>query len=173
MIMKTWYFRFLQTPLGLMLAIADDATLYFLEFTDQKDFEKHKMRLMGQSACAENRQGNFVLDLVENELEAYFTGKLQNFSVPVCFQGTLFQRQTWSALQIISCGQRVSYQQLAQSVGLRNGHRAVANANSKNKIAIVVPCHRVVLATGKLGGYAGGIDRKAWLLAHEKTMNGL
>jgi O-6-methylguanine DNA methyltransferase len=168
--MKNFYTRCIQTPLGMMQAIADEHALYFLEFTDQKDFEKQKSNCIQQGSLIEDVQDHVILNQVEKELGLYFTGRLQQFTVPIVFSGTDFQKQTWSALQTIICGTTLSYQQLAHAVYLSNGHRAVANANSKNKIVIIVPCHRVIMSDGSLGGYAGGVQKKEWLIAHEKTI---
>lgn len=169
--MKFWYFRFLHTPLGRMQAIADSQAIYFLGFTDQKYFEKQIIQVVGLGIVIENMHGHAVLDLLQKELETYFAGELRQFTVPVILQGSDFQNQTWQALQTIMYGQTQSYAQLAHKIKKIHGHRAVANANSKNKIAIIIPCHRVILSDGKLGGYAGSVHRKLWLLEHEKTMN--
>ncbi|NBV40439.1 methylated-DNA--[protein]-cysteine S-methyltransferase [bacterium] len=168
--MKNFYTRCIHTPLGMMQVVADDHGLHFLEFIDQKDFQNQQSHFVQQGRLIEDVHGNIVLDLVEKELDLYFLGKLYTFSVPVILHGTDFQKQTWSVLQTILCGHTLSYQQLAHAVSVLNGHRAVANANSKNKIAIIVPCHRVIMSHGSLGGYAGGVQKKEWLIAHEKTM---
>ena len=102
-------------------------------------------------------------------LEAYFAGDLGALArIPVRFdRGTEFQREVWTALQGIPLGETISYAELARRVGRPSAFRAVGSANGQNPIGIVVPCHRVIAADGKLGGYAGGLDRKRWLLAHE------
>ena len=102
-------------------------------------------------------------------LEAYFAGDLGALArIPVRFdRGTEFQREVWTAQQGIPLGETISYAELARRVGRPSAFRAVGSANGQNPIGIVVPCHRVIAADGKLGGYAGGLDRKRWLLAHE------
>ena len=109
-----------------------------------------------------------VLDLCQQQLEAYFDGTLTKFLVPLRFDGTPFQRRVWEALQTIPFGATWSYSELAQRVGNPKACRAVGGANHRNPIAILVPCHRVVGASGELTGYAGSLERKQALLAHEQ-----
>lgn len=109
-----------------------------------------------------------VLDLCQQQLEAYFDGTLTKFSVPLRLEGTPFQRRVWDALQTIPFGVIWSYSELAQRVGNPKACRAVGGANHRNPIAILVPCHRVIGSSGALTGYAGGLERKQALLAHEQ-----
>ena len=109
-----------------------------------------------------------VLDLCQQQLEAYFDGTLTKFSVPLRLEGTPFQRRVWEALQTIPFGATWSYSELAQRVGNAKACRAVGGANHRNPIPILVPCHRVVGASGALTGYAGGLERKQALLEHEQ-----
>ena len=111
-----------------------------------------------------------VLDLCQQQLGAYFDGTLTKFSVPLRLQGTPFQRRVWEALQTIPFGATWSYSELAQRVGNAKACRAVGGANHRNPIPILVPCHRVVGASGALTGYAGGLARKQALLEHEQRM---
>lgn len=108
-----------------------------------------------------------VLGLAARELEAYFAGALTSFTVPLAPRGTAFQLAVWRALVAIPLGARVTYGDIARAIGRGGAERAVGAANGQNRIAIIVPCHRVVGADGSLTGYAGGLDRKRWLLAHE------
>ena len=103
----------------------------------------------------------------KQQLKEYFEGTRQEFSLPLDFQGTDFQQNVWQSLLSIPYGTKRTYMQQAQSLGDEKAIRAVANANGKNKIAIVVPCHRVIGSNGKLTGYAGGLERKKWLLQWE------
>lgn len=103
-----------------------------------------------------------------NQLDDYFHGKLKRFSLPLHIQGTVFQKKVWAALLDIPYGTTHSYGEIAKKIGHNNAFRAVGNANNKNKIAIIIPCHRVIGSDGSLTGYATGIWRKEWLLAHEK-----
>lgn len=108
-----------------------------------------------------------VMTQLKQELNAYFAGHLQQFSVPLAPHGTDFQQQVWAALRRIPYGETWSYRDLAQQVQRPQGYQAVGQANGRNPIGIIVPCHRVIQADGSLGGYAGGVDRKSWLLRHE------
>ncbi len=103
------------------------------------------------------------------QLDEYFNGKRRDFSLPLHIQGTKFQKKVWEALLDIPYGTTQSYAGIAEKIGHQNAFRAVGNANNKNKIAIIVPCHRVIGSDGGLTGYACGLWRKEWLLAHEKN----
>lgn len=102
------------------------------------------------------------------ELEEYFKGKRKNFTFPILMEGTNFQKTVWTALSTIHYAEVKSYKDIAQLIGNEKAIRAVGNANGKNKLSIVIPCHRVIGTNGKLTGYAGGLWRKEWLLEHEK-----
>lgn len=102
-----------------------------------------------------------------HQLDEYFAGNLQNFSLPLAPEGTHFQKSVWKALQTISYGQTICYKQLAEKVDNPKACRAVGTANGRNPIAIIIPCHRVIAADGSLGGYAGGLDVKTTLLRLE------
>lgn len=105
---------------------------------------------------------------VTDQLGAYFAGDLVEFDVPLCLEGSDFQRQVWETLTRIPYGRTWSYGQLAAEIGRPRASRAVGLANGRNPVAIIVPCHRVIGSNGTLTGYGGGLDRKAWLLAHEQ-----
>lgn len=109
------------------------------------------------------------LDQLEAELRAYVEGRLRTFTVPLRPSGTAFQRQVWEALATIPYGRSRSYAALTEQLGYPiTAARALGQANGQNPIAILIPCHRVVQRGGALGGYGGGLERKAWLLAHER-----
>lgn len=101
------------------------------------------------------------------QLDAYFEGELTRFDLPLDARGTPFQRAVWTALAAIPFGETRSYAQIAASIGAPTAARAIGTANARNPIAIVIPCHRVIASSGALAGYAGGVDRKRWLLDHE------
>jgi len=107
------------------------------------------------------------------QLRAYFAGRSFRFDLPLALAGTAFQRSVWSALCDIPCGETISYVELARRVGSPKAFRAAGQANGANPVAIVVPCHRVIAADGSLGGYGGGLDRKRWLLDHERPQRGM
>ncbi len=108
-----------------------------------------------------------LLDLVTNQLEEYFSGKLRQFTLPIRLLGTSFQRQVWHKISEIPYGRTYTYTQIATAIGSPTARRAVGTACAANPIAIVVPCHRVV-GTNSLGGYGGGLPAKKWLLTLEK-----
>ncbi|WP_169732016.1 methylated-DNA--[protein]-cysteine S-methyltransferase [Glycomyces arizonensis] len=114
-----------------------------------------------------------VLEAALEQLEAYFAGRLRRFDLPLAAEGTGFQRQVWAALSEIPYGTTVAYGDIARQIGNPAAVRAVGLANGSNPIAIVVPCHRVIGANGKLTGYAGGVWRKERLLALERGETGL
>ena len=109
-----------------------------------------------------------VLREARAQLDAYFTGRLTVFELPLQLEGTEFQRRVWAALCGIPYGETVSYRELAGRIGQPKAVRAVGLANGRNPVSIVVPCHRVIGADGTLTGYGGGLPRKRWLLDHER-----
>ena len=111
-----------------------------------------------------------VLNECYEQLDDYFAGKRQQFTVPYFFEGTAFQNSVWQALTTVPFGKTASYKDIAQHIGNEKAVRAVGMTNSKNQISIIVPCHRVIGTNGKLTGYAGGLWRKGWLLEHERKM---
>ncbi len=156
----------LSTPLGPMIAVADDFGLYILDFEDNPDLPAVMDRL------EERTEGNNpILSLVQKELQAYFEGTLTTFTLPLAPQGTVFQKRTWLALTKVPYGTTQSYADIAVALNHPTAFRAVANANGVNPLAIVIPCHRIIKSSGDLCGYRGGIERKKWLLNHEKTIN--
>lgn len=158
----------IETPLGPMLAIANDESLYFLEFVDWKGLnqEIEKLRFKTKSTIIPGRC--IPIQSIEKELALYFNGTLKEFKTPLHLFGTPFQRLVWNALTKIPYGETKSYSDQASSINKPSAFRAVANANGVNKIAIVIPCHRIINNNGKLGGYGGGIWRKQWLIDHER-----
>ena len=161
----------IATPLGDMLSIADHEKLYLLEFTTRKNLEKQIDKLTINQKTDITSGETSVTRSIKNELERYFKNELREFQTPVYLQGTDFQHIVWQALQRIPFGQTRSYAELAQAIGQPKAYRAVARANSTNRLAIIIPCHRIINQNGNLGGYAGGITRKQSLLQHEKTQN--
>lgn len=113
-----------------------------------------------------------LLDLLEAELDAYFGGTLTAFTVPLVTPGSPWQQRVWNALREIPYGETVSYGALAARLGRPGAARAIGLANGRNRIAVVVPCHRVIASDGALHGYAGGLDRKRALLDHEALQAG-
>ncbi len=154
----------LLTPLGPMFAGATDAGLCLLEFSDQKTLESG-LRRLGELLNAEFLPGPHPhLEKLSLQLEEYFAGTRRDFDLPLLQPGTPFQQKVWAALRSIPYGSTFSYKEEADLLGLPQAVRAVAHANGMNRIAIVVPCHRVIGGDGKLTGYAGGLERKQYLL---------
>jgi len=152
------------TPLGPMLSGATQDGVVILEFTDRRMLETQLQRLARKLDCAFVPGQNQVSRQLEQELTAYFEGRLHAFSVPLKPAGTEFQRAAWRVLESIPYGETRSYGEQARLLGRPSAVRAVARANGDNPIAIVVPCHRVIGADGTLTGYGGGLWRKRWLL---------
>lgn len=165
---KKYRARFIETPLGAMLAIADNQAVWMLEFFDRPHLADEIRSLFGNDAEKIAFGETVPLTKLEQELKKYFAGRLTEFTTTLHQTGTAFQKAAWSALCEIPYGETRSYQEQAHIIGRPKAHRAVANANSCNKIAVVVPCHRIIKNDGSLGGYGGRVDRKKWLLDLEK-----
>ncbi|PYV87336.1 MAG: cysteine methyltransferase [Acidobacteria bacterium] len=155
----------IESRIGIILIVSDGENLCALDFEDCED----RMR-----ALLRRRYGNFSLcrandpQGLSSRIRAYFEGDHGVLDkILVSTGGTAFQRQVWNALRAIPAGSTISYGTLAERIGKPNAGRAVGLANSLNPVAIVVPCHRVIGARATLTGYAGGLQRKRWLLAHE------
>jgi AraC family transcriptional regulator of adaptative response/methylated-DNA-[protein]-cysteine methyltransferase len=161
--------QWLDTPIGAMLAVVDDAGVHLLEFAERKALPNEIKRL--RERVGPIRFGHHpMLDSLAGELAQYFSGQLTAFTVPVVQKGTAFETSVWDALQQIPVGQTRSYGALAQKMDRPSAVRAVARANGANQVAIIVPCHRVIGADGSMTGYGGKIWRKQWLLNHEQRM---
>ncbi|PLR77377.1 bifunctional transcriptional activator/DNA repair enzyme protein Ada [Bacillus sp. V3-13] len=157
----------LDTKLGPMIAIADEEALYLLEFVDRRGLEREVERLRHKTKSAIIPGETEPIRSIKTELDQYFDGKLTEFKTPLFFLGSPFQRRVWDELRKIPYGQTVSYSGLAAAIGKPSAFRAAANANGANQLAIIIPCHRVINTNGELGGYAGGLTRKKWLINHE------
>ncbi len=160
----TW----IDTPLGPMIAIADESALFLLEFADRCSLDREVERLRLKTNAAIIPGSTAITASIERELKDYFSGKKMIFKTPLCFLGSPFQKKVWHELQKIPSGETRSYAALARAIHHPKACRAVANANGANPLAIIVPCHRVINTGGKIGGYGGGIARKQWLLQHEE-----
>jgi len=158
----------IETPIGPMLAGASAAGVCLLEFVDRRGIETQVRRLARAFDAALVPGASPRLDALAEELRRYFAGELRRFTVPLDLRGTPFQEQVWRALVTIPYGETRSYAEQARLIGAPAATRAVARANGDNRIAIVVPCHRVVGADGTLTGYGGGLWRKRYLLDLEQ-----
>src|SRR5206468_3647465 len=162
----------IDTPLGAMVAVADDEGLRLLEFIERRATERElsvlRRRLRTNIVPGEHR----YLDALRSQLADYFSGKSLEFQVPVAPVGSDFQLRAWKILRSIPVGETRSYSWMAERLGDRNARRAVGRANGTNMICIVIPCHRVIRADGTLCGYGGGLWRKKWLLDDERRYSG-
>lgn len=160
----------IETPLGTMIACANENGICMLEFSDRKALPT-ELKEISKHFDANIVQGeNPHFKTLEKELEEYFEGKLKDFTVPLAPVGTDFQKKVWKILRTIPYGTTRTYQQQADILGNPKAVRAVANANGLNKISIIIPCHRVIGSNGTLTGYGGGIWRKQKLLELEKAI---
>lgn len=165
-----FYKRF-DTPLGPMITIASDIGVCLLEFGDRRMLETEFADLQKRLKAVIIPGRNSHIDQVVQEISEYFSGTRQDFMTPLHTPGTDFQNQVWTALRTIPYGESVSYQSLARAIGNPKAVRAVGRANGMNRIAILIPCHRVIGADGELTGYGGGLWRKDWLLKHEQNIS--
>jgi methylated-DNA-[protein]-cysteine S-methyltransferase len=156
----------IDSPIGTVLLVSDGAVLRMLDFDDYEDRMHRLLRL--QYGTQELMECNDPGETGRN-LQTYFSGDLTALDrIPVATGGTDFQRTVWAALRQIPAGTTTSYGALAARIGRPTATRAVGLANGSNPVGIVVPCHRVIGADGGLTGYGGGLERKAWLLDHER-----
>lgn len=143
-----------ESPIGLIEIKGTENAVTEIRFTDEK---------------MEVAESNFpVLQKSREQLDAYFSGRLKEFNVPLKFEGTDFQKQVWQELMQIPFGETATYGEIAKKIKRAKAVRAVGGANHNNPISIIIPCHRVIGSNGKLVGYGGGLWRKQWLLEHEK-----
>ncbi len=154
----------ISTPLGPMLAGATQDGICLLEFVDRRMLEAQMSRLK-KSLKADLIPGQSKhFNVLKAQLEEYFSGERREFSLPLVIDGTPFQKKVWSCLQTIPYGETRSYKEQAIAVGNPQAVRAVARSNGDNRIAVIIPCHRVIGSNGELIGYGGGLWRKQYLL---------
>ena len=157
---QEWTVCLEDTPIGPLHLTFSAKGLAALDFAD-----KGGATAPGSPPPPEMRP---MIDAVKRQLRQYFAEGVADFTgLPLDLQGTPFQKKVWRELQRIPQGQKISYRKLAERVGSPRGFRAVGQANRRNPVPIIIPCHRVIAADGSLGGYSSGIDRKKWLLKHE------
>lgn len=151
--------------------VADEHSLYLLEFLDSPKLEATIAQLKKKlnTTIVSNTSNSIVFDSLQTDLDNYFSGRNFVFETPSHLMGSNFQKSVWKELVRIPRGETLSYAQLATRLGKPTAFRAVAAANGANRLAIIVPCHRLIGTDGKLTGYAGGLTRKQWLIEHEKS----
>lgn len=154
------FYKFVSTPVGQLKLVASDNGLVAILW------ENDSPRRVRLAELVQDDQQPLLLE-AERQLEEYFAGRRQRFDIPLDMRGTPFQKNVWNALLAIPFGEKRSYGELAHKLGKPRASRAVGAANGRNPISIVVPCHRVIGASGKLTGFAGGLEVKAHLLNHE------
>lgn len=150
------HFTYYESPIGLVKIGGTEQYITELKFIDNSDQLEN-----GEPGIPD------ILHSCTEQLIEYFSGRRKYFDIPIHQEGTPFQEEVWGELMSIPYGKTISYAQLSRLMGDPNAVRAVANANSKNKITVIVPCHRVVGSNNNLVGYSGGLWRKRWLLQHE------
>ena len=167
--MKKLYKKKIITPIGEMIAMATDEAICLLDFFDSKTLLIDQTIAMQHFKVTDDEEKDTPLLLeLAHQLNEYFAKERKEFTLPIELIGTSFQQKVWKMLQIIPYGETRTYKEQAIAVGNPKGVRAVANANAKNRISIIVPCHRVIGTNGTLTGYAGGLDRKKFLLDLER-----
>ncbi|SIQ91190.1 O-6-methylguanine DNA methyltransferase [Chryseobacterium sp. RU37D] len=164
------YRKIIQTPLGEMIACAVDEGICLLEFTDRKNIQKQLTSLSKSLSSEIVEKDHQHFNALEKKLQEYFKGERIRFNVPLFITGTEFQQKVWQLLREIPFGEMRTYKQQSEFLGNPKAIRAVGTANGINKIAILIPCHRVIGSNGELVGYAGGIWRKQKLLELEKAI---
>lgn len=159
-------FRYLETPVGRLLLARDEAGLRLIHFKGRP--AEAGPYVESYVPAVDWRQQDAAFDDVVSQLTEYFAGRRRNFDLPLAPAGTPFQQRVWNALLDIPYGETISYGELASRIGRKSASRAVGLANGSNPLPIVIPCHRVIGANGKLTGYGGGLAVKERLLAHER-----
>lgn len=165
---SSYFYKTMPSPVGLLTLVANDHGLAAVLWAND---DPKRVRL---SPMDEDSKHPVLLE-AERQLQDYFAGKRKTFSLKLDFTGTEFQQKVWAALLTIPFGETRSYAQIAEQIGNPNAVRAVGAANGKNPISIIAPCHRVIGSNGKLTGFAGGMEAKAFLLkleAKELTLHG-
>lgn len=166
---KVIHIAFIESEVGTIVTGATDKGVCLLEFADSKKLERELVQLITLFKSPLVESGSIHLDSLHEQLKQYFRGELQEFNIPLDLKGTDFQVQAWLGLQSIPYGSTTTYAKQAEAMGKPSAIRAVANANGKNRISIVLPCHRVIGTDGSLTGYGGGIWRKKKLLELERN----
>lgn len=151
-----------------MVACVAQSAVCLLEFEDRPDLAKQLKALDGCSYPPSLQKQAGLIRMLQQQLDEYFSTKRKKFTLPILLNGTPFQQKIWKKLQEIPYGVTTTYRDLAADAGDPMAVRAVAAANGANRLAILIPCHRVIGSDGKLTGYAGGLWRKDWLLNHER-----
>lgn len=162
----------IDTPIGEMTAAATSDGICLLAFSGSKQLDKEIEELSVHFQTGIKHGSNKHLRALKKQLKEYFRGKRKEFSLSILTPGTEFQQQVWKSLRMIPYGSTISYLRQAKMLKNPGAVRAVAGANGSNRIAIVIPCHRVIGSKGDLVGYGGGVEKKRWLIEHERKYSG-
>lgn len=162
----------IETPLGEMAAAATKDGICLLEFRNRPALESEFNKLALTFDETVKPGSNKHLRALKKQLKEYFKGKRKEFSLPLITPGTDFQLAVWEVLKKIPYGTTISYLEQSKLINNPEAARAVANANGSNRIAIIIPCHRVIGSDGGMVGYGGGIEKKRWLIDHERRHSG-
>jgi O-6-methylguanine DNA methyltransferase len=160
-------YRTLASPVGELIAGATENGCCLFEFHDRGGLERIQARMMKRYKRTMEEGNSTLLKEIEMQAQEYFDGKRRVFDFPIDQKGTAFEKRVWDALMKIPYGETRAYGEIAGQLGNPGAARAVGRANGMNYIAIIIPCHRVIDASGHLHGYGGGLWRKRWLLEHE------
>jgi methylated-DNA-[protein]-cysteine S-methyltransferase len=157
--MQRAYRAYYDSPIGILEIVGTEQAITSVRFVDKKIDPEPSIPLPLKDCC--------------KQLYEYFVGDRKEFSLQLRMEGTPFQKKVWNQLLKIPFGETVSYKDIAAAIDNEKAVRAVGGANGKNNISIIIPCHRVIAHDGTMGGYGGGLDKKEWLLDHEKKFRGL
>ena len=160
----------MNSPVGLLFIARTSKGLRYCQYMDRKSLKRMIASHEAEVPDATWEPSLLELKSVTEQLESYFNGGLVEFEIPLERDGSEFQLKVWGALEKIPYGETRTYGQIATAIDQPRATRAVGLANNQNPIAIVVPCHRVIGADGSLTGYGGGLERKQWLLSHERVV---
>lgn len=161
----------ITSPLGELSAIATDEELLFLQFSDKKNLDSEIDKFIKKNDLEYTAKESLLKNKIQMEISEYFSGGRSNFSIDIELYGTEFQKTIWNEIVNIPYGQFISYKMIGNNINKPKALRAIGAANSQNKIAILIPCHRVVDHDGGVSGYSWGIERKKFLMNHEKKNN--
>lgn len=159
------YLTYYPSPIGILKIEFNNQALLKVEFDDHLREVKNNC----QKNFYEDPKVLKIYNLIFDQLNQYFMGKRNKFNIPIDLNGSSFELKVWKYLQKIPYGETLAYSEVAEAVGSPGAARAVGRANSRNPIAVIIPCHRVISADGKINGYANGVWRKRWLLEHENN----
>lgn len=169
--MKQYLFlSYFDSPVWRLTIWVFENTLCLLTFDVPKRKDQEIQEIVKHFEAEIRHENHPIFDETVRELHEYFTWKRKEFDIPLLTFGTPFQKKSWETLQKIPYGTTLSYKQEAEKVGSPKAVRAVGSANGKNRIGIIIPCHRVIGNDGGLGGFGGGLEAKKWLLEHEKRI---